>query len=389
VDLLNKVRNNVKLSEDVSVIEKILILLYFKGNLSTKEIAKEVLLPLPVVSAIKNEFIKLGFFIQFKGIALTNTGTDFIENNLCFLGIDKQAYNQAILGVTDFEKFLGNSYSDFVNILENRPQVDVTIDQSKSTPDTVLHRAVLCLQNYSLIGKKLLCVGDDDLVSIGIYILLKKLFNGTHSKTVIDVIDIDTRILNYIREVATNHNFNINCYEHNLRETLPQNLKDSHDCFFTDPPYTLPGMELFLSRGIEGLKKQNDLYVYFSFAHKPPDFALNMQKVFTKMGLVLIEILPRFNTYEGASIIGNTSQMHVLKTTSEVSSTIAKQFTDKLYTGEININNRTYQCIECSDKIEVGNKKAFKTIEELKNAGCPKCHATTFNLIKREVKKND
>jgi predicted methyltransferase len=34
---------------------------------------------------------------------------------------------------------------------------------------------------------------------------------------------------------------------------------------------------------------------------------------FLKMNLAVVEIIPRFNEYEGAEIIGNTSQMIILK----------------------------------------------------------------------------
>ena len=39
-------------------------------------------------------------------------------------------------------------------IFKNRPQVDVTIDQSKCSIDTAIKRAVLCIKNHTLIGKK-------------------------------------------------------------------------------------------------------------------------------------------------------------------------------------------------------------------------------------------
>ena len=61
-------------------------------------------------------------------------------------------------------------------IFDNRPNVDVTLDQSKCTPETSLKRAILCVKNNTLVGKKILCIGDDDLVSVSTALLLKKLF---------------------------------------------------------------------------------------------------------------------------------------------------------------------------------------------------------------------
>ncbi len=61
-------------------------------------------------------------------------------------------------------------------VFDNRPKVDVTIDQSKSSIDTSLKRAILSLKNHDLVGKRILCLGDDDLVSIALGFLLKKTF---------------------------------------------------------------------------------------------------------------------------------------------------------------------------------------------------------------------
>jgi predicted methyltransferase len=98
---------------------------------------------------------------------------------------------------------LGIQLADILLLLEDlfqsRPQVNVQIDQSKCTVKTSLARAILCLRDHSLIGKRILCVGDDDLVSVSLGFLLKQLFpNASHSKATIEVVDIDDRFLCYI-----------------------------------------------------------------------------------------------------------------------------------------------------------------------------------------------
>jgi predicted methyltransferase len=213
---------------------------------------------------------------------------------------------------------------------------------------------------------------------------LRKLFpNHIKDKCKITVLDIDERFLKYIEGIAKDEGLPIECYKADLRQPLDSELIEQYDCFFTDPPYTMQGMELFLSRGISALKRESGLAIFFSFAHKTPDFNLNMQWAFLDMGLIISDIMPRFNKYEGAEIIGNTGQMIVLKTTNKTDAMIKDAFDEELYTGEIRRTIRIYQCKKCKSQIEVGQKRDFKTIEALKDSGCPSCKGYNFDLIDR------
>jgi predicted methyltransferase len=162
-------------------------------------------------------------------------------------------------------------------------------------------------------------------------------------------------------------------------------LREQYDCFFTDPPYTLQGMTLFISRGISGLRKKKGLPIFLSFAHKSPDFTLAMQREFIRMGLMTREVIPCFNEYEGAVMIGNRGQMIILKTTESTSPDITSTFEDAVYTGEVKRTLRTYRCKQCEAPILVGLGGDFVTIEELKNRGCSSCNNDAFDLINKKT----
>lgn len=382
---LETVNKNVNIDEGLQAITNILIDIYFKEGISTKELARNNFLPIPVVTAIKKEFIKLDMVIQKRGVRLTSKGRAFVEESLGFYGVNKELYT----------KLFSDSWSDIKEIDElketlneifiNRPQVDVTIDQSKCTVDTAIKRAVLCAKNSALIGKKILCLGDDDLVSIALGFLLKKLFNNSsYSKTRIFVMDIDNRILDYISSISKDEDLPISCKYVDLRMPLPEEFKNQFDCLFTDPPYTLQGMNLFLSRGLEALKNQNGLSIFFSYAHKSPEFELNMQKYFVHMGLMISEILNSFNIYDGAQIIGNTGQMIILKTTKNSNPLIKGYYEEPIYTGELKVTLRLYKCRKCDEITKVGLSERFNTIEELKEEGCSNCNGKIFQLIEKK-----
>lgn len=377
---------NIRLQEGFRVIEQLLIECYFRPGISTKELARKTLLPVPVATAIKKELIREGALEQDRGVRCTYEGNAYIEKEWGYEGLDKALYQKLMADETDWHSELADILLILEGLFQSRPQVNVQIDQSKCTSKTSLARAILCLRDHSLIGKQVLCVGDDDLVSVSLGFLLKRLFpNARNSKTTIHVVDIDDRFLRYIQEIAEREGLQIKCHNLDLRQPLPEELHGQYDCFFTDPPYTLQGLNLFISRGISGLKKKKGLPIFLSFAHKSPDFTLAMQREFVRMGLMAKEVIPHFNEYEGAEMIGNRSQMIILKTTELTSPDITSSFEDALYTGEVKRTRRTYRCKQCDELVLVGIQGVFTTIEELKNQGCPGCGYDTFDLIEKKT----
>ncbi len=143
-------------------------------------------------------------------------------------------------------------------------------------------------------------------------------------------------------------------------------------------------MNLFISRGIDALKDDSGLNIYFSYAHKSQEFQLSMQKYFLSMGLTISEVKPRFNIYEGANIIGNTGQMVILKTTNITKALIKTPYKGAMYTGEIKETVRSYRCRQCGQIIKVGRSEKFINIEILKSKGCYKCNSQIFDLIQRK-----
>ncbi|MHA1186415.1 MAG: bis-aminopropyl spermidine synthase family protein, partial [Candidatus Heimdallarchaeota archaeon] len=59
-------------------------------------------------------------------------------------------------------------------------------------------------------------------------------------------------------------------------------------------------------------------------------------------------------------------------------------YTDEIYTGEINPTIREYTC-KNNHTITVGRNQQIKTIEELKEVGCPKCgQKESFTRVSRQ-----
>lgn len=390
MNVITEIATRVKLKESHKIIEQFFIYVYLHGSLSTKLLAQELMLPVPVATAIKKEGIKLGLLMEKAGIALTEAGLDYLKTEMKYEGIDLELYKNLLLNRGFKNRYINKLEQQIAHVYEGRPQVDVTLDQAFGTAKTAVKRAVLALENFTLIGKSVLCVGDDDLVSVALGFLLQDLFpESRQAKARIVVLDVDQGILDYIDDVRKQHGFAIQGHALNFKQSLPAEFLNAYDCFFTDPPYTHDGMALFLSRGIDALRKGKGNNGFLSFGKKPLEENFKIQQAIIGHGLSIKAIVDSFNEYHGASLLGSRSQMFILETTEMTKSLISSDidYEKPIYTREVKPLERHYQCKSCGEIIIMStrNKTPFNTIEQLKAAGCPKCEGTVFDLIDKHA----
>ena len=353
-----------------------LVLCYPK--ISVKELAHHLFLPVPIISAIKNELKKKNMVIDQNGIVVTTKGELIIRQELKIEAIDIKRYLQVIS-----MQNCHNLFPDVEAIYQNRPEVDVTIDQSKCTVETAFKRACYLLQKRETLTGSLICIGDDDLISVASAFLYHYITHGKGTDFHVTVVDKDSRISDYITKISQDYQLPITCVKHDLINPMPAELAQQFDCMITDPPYTMNGLQLFVTRGLACLKKGKEVSIFLSYPHKPLMDRLKMQTFLTAHHIVIDLVLEKFNQYEGAQIIGGVSDFYQLKTTIKTDPSNDFTFTEKIYTREQNPKNRAYQCVHCQQVHQVGQKHSFVTIEQLKNKSCPSCSHTKFKLIKK------
>lgn len=375
--ILELIAQATRLREGSPGVQALLRAVYRAGSLRLQDAAREARLPLPVASAVRRELEKAGLLERKQGLSLTGDGREFVERDLGMrtTQLDITCTTCAGHGIVIPES-LKAEVERLAEIIAGAPSVDVTLDQAPCMPDTAMRRALLMLQNGALEGRRVLLLGDDDSVSIAIGLLGRALGKGDLTAGV-TVVDADERRIAFLRDAAAREQLALEVVHHDLRRPLPAGLRRAFDTIETDPPYTLEGARLFLARGCEALATEADGHCFFSFTHWPASQMLELQKVFTDLGLAVRAVWPNFNRYAGASMLGNLGQLielvHVAGSAAEL-----PDFSGPLYTAEVNPRLRVYACTNCGKEIVLGEDGIPATIEEAKLLGCSACGGHAF-----------
>jgi predicted methyltransferase len=374
-DSVKTISEKMGLKEGEEAVRRVLREVYRSGKIGTKDLARAARLPVPVTAAIRRELEKGGILARRGGATLTEKGEKYVRERL---GLAPKG------GLVPFvhsgrREVIPDKYAGILKKLVDcsvlRPEPLTRLDQAHATPETALRRALYMLEEGDLEGREVLFLGDDDLTSVAAGLL--GVARG------ITVIDIDGRLLGAIEEISDREKLGIECVLHDLRESLEEGLVGRFDVVLTDPPYTLPGLRLFLSRAIDALRPRKTSSIYLAFPDKPPLEMLEAHRAVNGMGLYVRELIPRFNVYEGAEILANTTFMAKLTVTEAASPAMTGVFRGALYTGEVRPTVRTYRC-RCGEEVRVGSGEAYATVEELKAQGCPACGSRKgFRLRRR------
>ncbi|MEV0085146.1 bis-aminopropyl spermidine synthase family protein [Saccharopolyspora sp. NPDC050642] len=192
--------------------------------------------------------------------------------------------------------------------VESGPAPTAALDHVTATPETALRRAEWLRDTYDLRGAQVLCLGDHDLTSLALSIVVPS--------ASVTVVDVDERILEHIDSVSAEHGFAVRTMHADLRFGVPPVLESSADLVFTDPPYTPEGIGLFATRAAECLAGPNSrLLIAYGYSPRTPALGHKVQQELLRLGMVFEAILPRFHRYFGAQAIGSASDLYVCQPT--------------------------------------------------------------------------
>jgi N4-bis(aminopropyl)spermidine synthase len=367
----------VGLAEGESGIRDILAAILTAEPAAVREVARLAELPVPIVAASCNELRKHGIVDTRRPVRLTVRGRAEVAAANGAAGLRVTCPECGGRGEVVPPELAGLAVT-LHGIAEGTPGAKAELDQTHCTVDSKLGRVLRLHRAGALAGQRVMVLGDDDLVSVA----LAHFAAATGSAGAIrrlTVVDTDADILAWIDRNAAGTGTVVETVLHDLRRPLPAEFAGGFDVVQTDPPYTVAGARLFLSRAVSALVPQPGRHVFFSFGARRPDETLAVQRAMAEMGLVIKSLTPGFNEYLGAGVLAGTSNLYHLRTAAGARPLLDDNYDGPMYTADNRaVATRPYRCASCREVQDVGPGGRWPQIAALQAAGCPACGGTTF-----------
>jgi predicted methyltransferase/DNA-directed RNA polymerase subunit RPC12/RpoP len=374
----------VGLAEGPAGVADVLRVIARHEPVAAREVSRRAELPVPIVVAVCNELRKRGVVDRARPVRLTAAG------RLSLTGQEAPgAGAPGITGQCPCCDGLGTVVPDpaaaLTGLLERValgvPAAKMELDQTHCTPDTKLRRVLRMHEAGALAGQRVIVLGDDDLVSVAVAAFAAQVEPAAAPRR-LAVVECDPDLAAYLGHQLADLGTDAEIVMHDLREPLPTALRAGFDVACTDPPYTVAGAELFLSRAVAALAPGAGAHVFFSFGARRPDETLRTQRLMGDMGLAVRSLVPGFNSYTGAGVLAGTSNHYHLRTTAGSQPTITGSYQGPLYSADTRAAaTRPYRCAGCGAVHQVGPGAQWALIAELKAAGCPECGGTVLRPL--------
>ncbi len=192
-------------------------------------------------------------------------------------------------GLRITEKF-SKILAEYKEICMQRPEAIEVYDQGFVSIEGVIRRVEFIYDRGELANSKIFVVGDDDLFSIA------SALTGLPKEIV--VVDIDERLIDFINRTSEERGLNVRAMVYDVQQAFPDELKRKFDLFVTDPVETIPGLRLFLSRGVSTLRGVGcSGYFGITTLEASRRKWYEIQKMILDMGFVITDLRRHFNVY--------------------------------------------------------------------------------------------
>lgn len=306
--VVEKVAQAVGLAEGTRGVDAVLAALGRLEPVSVRALGRAADLPVPIVAAICNELRRSGHISEIRPVQFTPEGRRRFKKSAS--AVNALCPGCGGRGIA-LPPAVARLRRGLAAVAESAPPPLVELDQCHCTPKTKLRRVLAMHEADALAGRRILLLGDDDLISVA---LLRFVHAFSVRVEELVVIDIDERLLAFIRRELDDAPFPLRCVKHDVRERIAGRF----DTVVTDPPYTAAGATLFLTRAREALAGDG-ASVFFSFGSRRPGEQVAVQRTIWELGLEIRSLTRDFNDYVGAGALGGTSHLYHLAPADRVS----------------------------------------------------------------------
>ncbi|UCE09927.1 MAG: adenosylmethionine decarboxylase [Candidatus Thorarchaeota archaeon] len=331
--VLAEVAENAELAEGSEGARSVLVAMFRNEGINNKRLSQVTGIAVPALAAVRGEMQKAGILEDTR--SLGSSGRRWAKDNLNLSFESEPIPFGRSISVEDIPEGL-SKLEKVKELLEERPSPDFALDQSRATYETVVKRTLYLLAKGDLEGRRIIFLGDDDAISLAVGL------TGLSAK--VTVVDIDTRVIEFLQKSSKELGLdNFAVFEHDLRDPCPDETIGAFDVVVTDPPYTVPGMRLFLKRARQVLRthvttRTGEIETVgkrclLSFGNKPPLESQLSQISILEHGFTIREMVPDFNHYMGARILGQFSNLYYLHTASATGREVSFEYRGRpLYT---------------------------------------------------------
>jgi len=383
-DVLADVAAAIGLDEGRHGVEEVLRYVSRRERVGNRTLSRLTGLPVPLVAAVCAELRLAGLLSPERPARLSSAGRALVDVLSWATAADSACPACGGIGIA-LSAALDSVRAALVVALRDAPPADPRLNQAPCTVQSKLRRFAYILDAGALSGRSMLFLGDDDF--LGVALPLASDAVGSRRPRRLVVVDVDPAVIEFSRAAMERYRIEAELLTHDLRQPLPTNLVGTFDTVFTDPPYTLGGAELFLSRAATALRPGLGGQLFFCFGSKPPYETAALQRVITGMGFAVHRLVRNFNEYVGAGILAGTSHLYHFVAGEALAPSVVGEFGGPLYTGEIRRPGRAYRCRACGARLVVGPGENWATIGDLRHRGCPRCRGATFSPGRRAARQ--
>lgn len=238
------------------------------------------------------EFFNLIQEMQNEGLLSMENGKVSISEKakLDLKTIEEQGCSYCLSTGYRISGFLQRVQEKFEEIASNRPKAIEEYDQGFISPLDIIKRIAFMYERGDLLESKIFVAGDDDLFSIAVALtgLPQKVWVG----------EIDERLVSFINETSAQHGLPVEANVFDIQYPLHSELREGFDIFVTDPVETVPGMTLFLSRGVSALKGEGcSGYFGLTTLEASRKKWFEIEKRLHDMGFVITDLRRKFSVY--------------------------------------------------------------------------------------------
>ncbi len=249
-----EVAQAVGLAEGRSGVSDIMRAIARAEPVAAREVSRLAELPVPLVTAVCNELRKRGVVDRGRPVRLTPEGRAALGRPEPGTGLPEISGRCPCCSGTGVA--LPDAAAALTEDLARRcaggPAAKLELDQAHCTVPTKIRRVLRMHEAGALDGKAIIVLGDDDLTAVAMAAFAALPGSATRIRR-LTVLDTDADVLSFIAERVAGTGTEVELCQHDLREPLPSRLTGAFDVACTDPPYTVAGAELFLSRAVSAL----------------------------------------------------------------------------------------------------------------------------------------